>query len=106
MVELDELYAELGPDEQRAGRLAARRRRTIGSDHRAPGGPGAGSGKPAETIRLLRETAWPREHQRYVRTRTVEEGASRAGRAGSTPSPDFLNEDNLARFGAYWSAMS
>jgi len=66
VVELDELYAELGRTEKR-GPLLARapgHRRII--ERRAD--LALTSGKPAETIRLLSQTPWPREHQRYVRT--------------------------------------
>jgi hypothetical protein len=59
-------------------------------------------GKAEETIRLLSETQWPREHQRYVRTELWKKAQAALGRPVE-PIPDSLNEDNLARFGAYWS---
>jgi hypothetical protein len=59
-------------------------------------------GQPAETIRLLSETAWQREHQRYVRSELWKKAQLAMG-CSDPVVPDFLNEDNLAQFGAYWS---
>jgi hypothetical protein len=60
------------------------------------------SGKPADTVRLLRETRWQREHQRYVRT-ALWRGAHAALGVPQAAVPESLCEDNLARFGEYWS---
>jgi hypothetical protein len=100
VMELDELYAVLGLHERRSALLS-----------RAPSHPrvierrahlALENGNPAETIRLLSETKWQREHQRYVRTELWRKAQSMVGNSAATV-PDFLNEDNLARFGAYWS---
>ena len=60
------------------------------------------AGNPAFTIQLLSQTPWQREHQRYVRTQ-LWKAAHQALGISDAPVADFLNEDNLARFGAYWS---
>jgi hypothetical protein len=57
--------------------------------------------RPAGTLRLLRDTVWPLEHQRYVRG-TLWHKASLA--LGLDPAiPACLGEDALATFGEYWS---
>jgi hypothetical protein len=103
IVELDELYAELGPG------YDGRRAKLLGS---APPHPrvierradlALKLGNPSETIRLLSQAPWQREHQRYVRSELWKTAQEALG-CLDTPVPDFLNEDNLARFGAYWSA--
>jgi len=100
VMELDELYAVLGLHERRAALLS-----------RAPAHPrvierradlALESGNPAEAIRLLSETKWQREHQRYMRTELWRKAEAALGKAAAAV-PDSLNEDNLARFGAYWS---
>ena len=100
VVELDELYAELGLHARR-GDLLAR-----APSHRRVVERQADlallTGRPAETIRLLTQTAWPREHQRYTRTELWKKAKAAMGEPDAAP-PDSLNEDNLARFGAYWS---
>lgn len=100
VVELDELYAKLGQDAKR-GDLLAR-----APDHRRVVERRADlalvAGNPAETIRLLTQTAWPREHQRYTRTELWKRAKAAMGEPDAT-APDFLGEDDLARFGAYWS---
>jgi hypothetical protein len=48
-------------------------------------------------------TAWPREHQRYVRTELWRRAKSALGESDAAV-PQSLHEDNLARFGAYWSS--
>lgn len=100
VTELDELYAELGLNTQRAALLAQAppHRRVI--ERRAAWA--LAQGQPAETLRLLSETSWPREHQRYVRTDLFQRAKAVLGEPEAAV-PDFLNEDNLARFGAYWS---
>ena len=103
VVELDELYAELGSgyENQRAKLL-----------QNAPGHPRVVErradlalklGNPSETMRLLSEAPWQREHQRYIRSDLWKKAQAALG-CSEAPVPDFLNEDNLARFGAYWSA--
>jgi len=42
------------------------------------------------------------EHQRYVRTELWKKATAALGEPDAE-APEFLNEDNLARFGAYWS---
>jgi hypothetical protein len=59
-------------------------------------------GQPAETLRLLAETPWPREHQRYTRSDLWKAAKATLGETNAE-LPAFLGEDNLARFGAYWS---
>lgn len=99
-VELDELLAELGRPADRATHLATapEHRRVV--ERRAD--LALALGDPAETLRLLAARDWPREHQRYVRTE-LWRAARRALGQSPEPAPDSLGEDNLARFGAYWS---
>jgi len=100
VVELDALYAELeltakrGPLLARAGdhRLVTERRADLA----------LADGRPAETLRLLEATEWPREHQRYVRTELWKRATAALGEPVAAV-PESLHEDNLARFGAYWS---
>lgn len=101
VTELDELYATLGRHEARAAllRSAAPHPRVI--ERRAD--LALASGKPGEAIRLLSETKWQREHQRYTRTELWRKAQAALGEP-EAPVPRTLNEDNLARFGAYWSA--
>jgi hypothetical protein len=99
-VELDELHAELGRPADRATLLARApdHRRIV--ERRAD--LALALGDPAGTLRLLASRDWPREHQRYVRTE-LWRGARRALGQPPDPVPESLGEDNLARFGAYWS---
>jgi len=98
--ELDELYAELGKTQNRvellkhapAHRLIGERRADLALE----------LGQPAEALRILQTTPWPREHQRHVRSELWKRAKAVLGEPAPKP-PDFLNEDNLARFGAYWS---
>ena len=99
-VELDELYAELGLTEKRMGLLSQAPAHRFVIERRAD--LALAKGKPDEAIRLLTETAWPREHQRYVRSELWTKAKAALGEPDAEV-PDFLNEDNLARFGAYWS---
>jgi hypothetical protein len=101
VVELDELYAELGSLEPRARLLAAAPPHPRIIERRAD--LALSSGNPSETIRLLSQASWPREHQRYVRTEMWKAAQAALG-FPDNPVPEALNEDNLARFGAYWSA--
>jgi hypothetical protein len=102
VVELDELYAQLGLTEKRRTLLSCAPEHRFVVERRAD--LALSVGRPAETLRILRETAWPREHQRYVRTELWEKARAALGEPDADV-PDFLNEDNLARFGAYWSAQ-
>lgn len=100
VVELDELYAELGLTSKRTALLDKAPAHRLIVERRAD--LALSLGNSGECIRLLTETAWPREHQRYVRTELWQRAKAALGEADTT-APDFLNEDNLARFGAYWS---
>ena len=101
MVELDRLLAELGWTDRRvvllerapASRFVIERRVDLALV----------LGQPAEALRLLRSVPWPREHQRYVRTELWRRAQRDLG-GDDSEAPDWLNEDNLASFGAYWSA--
>jgi hypothetical protein len=103
VVELDELYAQLGADydNHRAKLLNGAPSHPRIIERRA--GWALRRGVPAETIRLLSQMVWQREHQRYVRTELWSRAQAALGKPDA-PIPDFLHEDNLARFGAYWSA--
>ncbi len=103
VVELDELYAELGQTERRASLLdgAVDQRSII--ERRAD--LALATGNPSETIQLLSRTAWPLEHQRYVRTNLWKKARAALGEPDAE-APDSLGEDNLALFGAYWSDSS
>lgn len=57
--------------------------------------------RPDDTLRLLRDTVWPLEHQRYVRSELWSRASLALGLAPDIPTR--LGEDALARFGAYWS---
>lgn len=98
-VELDCLYHELGIPELRGPLLARAPSHRLIRERRAH--LALELGRPEETLQLLKETSWPREHQRYVRSQLWIEAASRLGQP--TDVPRFLNEDSLASFGAYWS---
>jgi hypothetical protein len=100
VVELDELYAELGWSDRRAALLATAPNHRQIVERRAD--LALATGKPTEAIRLLATTAWPREHQRYARTDLWKMSKAALGEPNAEV-PDSLNEDNLARFGAYWS---
>jgi len=100
VVELDELYAELNQLEKRAALLARSPDHRLIIERRA--GLALAAGQSAETIRLLSGTPWPREHQRYTRGDLWKRACLALGEADTAP-PEFLGEDNLARFGAYWS---
>jgi hypothetical protein len=100
VVELDELYAELGQTAKRGALLAGAPEHRFVIERRAD--LALATGNFAETLRLLTETTWPREHQRYVRTELWKAAKAALGEADAVV-PEFLHEDNLARFGAYWS---
>lgn len=99
-VELDTLYAELGLTEKRVALLANAPGHRFIVERRAD--LALALDQPAEALRLLVETAWPREHQRYVRTELWRQARAQLSQP-TDPIPDSLGEDNLARFGAYWS---
>lgn len=100
IVELDELYGELGLTSKRSALLAGAPAYRLIIERRAD--LALAVQQPEECIRLLSGTSWPREHQRYVRTELWQQAKAALGEPDA-PTPDFLNEDNLARFGAYWS---
>jgi hypothetical protein len=100
VAELDELYAELGQTAKRSELLARPAFHRLVVERRAALALAAGDAQ--ETLNLLAETPWPREHQRYVRTGLWKAAKAALGEADAEV-PDLLHEDNLARFGAYWS---
>lgn len=100
VAELDELYTQLGLTEKRGGLLAAAPAHRLITERRAD--LAVASGDPAEAIRLLSDTMWPREHQRYVRTDLWRRAMAALGDPAAAV-PETLNEDNLALYGAYWS---
>ena len=100
VVKLDEIYESMGEIGKREDLLAG------APDHRHVIERRANLalviGIPEETIRLLSTTIWPIEHQRYVRTELWKKAHEKVEREGE-PVPEFLHEDELAQFGAYWS---
>ena len=99
VLELDELYAELGLTEKRKALLSAAPAHRFVTERRAQWALVMGDAR--ETLRLLTRSDWPRQHQRYVRTALWKQAKAELGEPDDVP--DFLNEDNLAQFGAYWS---
>jgi hypothetical protein len=100
VVELDHLYAELGLTEKRQTLLAGAPNHRFITERRAQ--LALELGRPDETLQLLSQTTWPREHQRYVRTQLWKQACAALGKP-DVEIPEALHEDNLARFGAYWS---
>jgi len=100
VVELDELYTELGLTDQRASLLAQAPPHRLIIERRAD--LALARGKPEETLQLLGSTVWPREHQRYTRS-TLWRKARAALHLPDAEVPAALGEDCLALFGAYWS---
>jgi hypothetical protein len=100
VVELDELYAELNQSAKRAALLARCITHPLVIERQAD--LALARGQPEETLRLLSSVTWPRQHQRYTRGDLWKRAQSALGKTES-PTPDSLGEDNLARFGAYWS---
>jgi hypothetical protein len=100
VVELDAVYAELGLRAKRMALLERAPAHRLITERRAD--LALALGKPGDTLRLLSTTAWPREHQRYVRTDLWKAAKAALGEPAAE-IPDRLNEDHLARFGAYWS---
>ena len=100
VVELDELYSELAAHDKRSALLSRAANHRFVVERRAD--LALQMARPEETIRLLGERAWPREHQRYVRSQLWKQAQAALGNRASEV-PDSLNEDNLAQFGAYWA---
>lgn len=100
VVELDELYRELGRTTERAAMLARAPVHRFITECRVD--LALALGQPAEAIRLLGGESWPREHQRYVRTELWRRAKTALGE-NDAAVPESLGEDNLARFGAYWA---
>jgi hypothetical protein len=100
VIELDQLYAELGRTVQRGPLLQRAPSHRFVVERRAD--LALATGQPQEALRLLAGTPWPREHQRYVRTELWRKAKAALGET-DTGVPEELNEDNLAAFGAYWS---
>lgn len=100
VVELDELYSELGLHERRGALLAAAPPHRQILERRAD--LALAQGRHSETLRLLEDQFWPREHQRYVRTELWQRAKAALGEPNPVV-PESLHEDTLARFGAYWS---
>lgn len=100
VTELDTLFAELGLTDRRDQLLAAAPSHRWIIERRAD--LALAQHRPAETLRLLASTPWPREHQRYVRTALWRKAQAALGQPQADP-PESLHEDNLAVFGAYWS---
>jgi len=98
--ELDEMYVELGLTDRRARLLANAQCHRLVIERRA--NLALAVGNPTESLRLLTSIDWPREHQRYERTELWRRATTDLGEPNAAV-PDSLNEDNLARFGAYWS---
>jgi hypothetical protein len=94
VVELDELYAELGLVDKRVPLLATAPGHRLVIERQAQ--LALALGKPAETLQRLRDTPWPREHQRYVRTELWRSATAAQGEP-EAEAPEFLHEDNLAR---------
>ncbi len=100
VAKLDELYELLGDTGKRVSLLENAPEHRLIAERRA--NLALATGHPDETIRLLSTTPWPREHQRYVRSELWRKAKAALGET-TDEAPDFLNEDNLAPFGAYWS---
>jgi len=100
LVELDELYAELGWLDKRVALLARAPLHPLVTERRAH--LALARGAPTQCLALLAGVAWPRQHQRYVRT-TLWKAAQALLGVPDAPVPEALHEDNLASYGAYWS---
>lgn len=100
VAELDALYAGLEWTSKRAALLAAAPSHRLIIERRAD--LALAQKNPDECLRLLTETTWPREHQRYVRSELWQRAQS-ALKNSASPPPESLGEDNLASFGAYWA---
>jgi hypothetical protein len=100
VVELDQLYQELGMTESRTRLLRQAPPHRLITERLADLALTNGEAETAR--RLLKETAWPREHQRYVRTELWKRADTLLGQP-SEPVPETLNEDDLAAYGAYWT---
>ena len=100
VVELDELYAELHLQDKRCTLLSQAPDHRLVIERRAD--LALAAGRPETAIRLLHDGHWPREHQRYIRSELWKKAQAALDNPNDAV-PDFLNEDNLARFGAYWA---
>lgn len=100
VVKLDELYESLGETDKRVQLLAEAPDHRHVIERRAQ--LALTTGNPEEALRLLSTTTWPFEHQRYVRSTLWKQACGQMGRS-EEPVPEFLHEDPLAQFGAYWS---
>ncbi|MDO8541075.1 MAG: DUF5107 domain-containing protein [Opitutaceae bacterium] len=100
VMELDELYVQLALPMKRVELLERAPAHRLIVECRAD--LALALGRPAETLRLLRAQPWPREHQRYLRSELWRKASAALGEPVDEV-PEMLNEDNLARFGAYWS---
>lgn len=100
IAELDECLAAMGLHGEREMLLADAPPHRLLTERRAQ--LALQLGRPEETLRLLEASAWPREHQRYVRTELWQSARAALG-LPALPIPEHLHEDSLARFGAYWS---
>lgn len=101
VVELDELYGQIGRHDRRSRLLASAPDHRLIFERRAD--LALALGQPAKTLELLSRTTWPRQHQRYVRSELWRRAKAELGEPDAVV-PDSLQEDNLARFGAYWSS--
>jgi len=100
VVKLDELYELLGESEKRGPLLEGAPVHLKVIERRA--NLALALGHPEETLRLLSVTIWPIEHQRYVRSELWRKACEKIGMTVEK-IPEFIHEDKLAEFGAYWS---
>ena len=101
VAEYDEVLERAGRRAQRVGLLDSACHHRLMIERRAQ--LALCLGNPETTLELLGGTAWPLEHQRYVRSGLWRAAAQQVGRDPAIPA--FLGEDQLARFGAYWSGQ-
>ena len=97
---LNELYKLLDRTGKRVSLLENPPEHRLIAERRA--NPAPATGHPEQTIFILSTTPWPRELQRYVRSELWKMANAELGE-NTDDVPDFLNEDNLSPFGAYWS---
>ncbi|NWK54464.1 DUF5107 domain-containing protein [Verrucomicrobiaceae bacterium N1E253] len=99
VTELDQLLEQLHLHGERATLLHAARPHRLIVERQAQ--LALIQGKPEQTLKILTNTIWPREHQRYVRSDLWNQACQLLG--NNWPVPNSLGEDSLASFGAYWS---